>query len=281
MQRGVRVDVGIGRGYPRLDCAPRFDDGVAHGKDQKMSSVGPDSDHGQAHLDLPSDLARFLADLAHQLRNPAFAISASVEAIESEPGHATTSVFLETIRNEAARLARLASDLQAYIESVQAGRDTAEVETLVAAALDQVRPMAAARDVGLGSAAGWVGPRWRCDATALVRALVALLEHAVLRSRPGSTVQLSFELVRAADRGREAVACADDRRFRRGVQGGRLADDPSAVCGARCRRQRSRARDRRAGRRSACGSRRGHERGDGGRQYRSPRAAPQRGGVLR
>jgi len=158
-----------------------------------MSSVGLDSDHGPADLDLPPDLARFLADLAHQLRNPAFAISASVEALESEPGGTTASVFLDTIRNETARLARLASDLQAYIEPVQVARDTAEVEALVATALDQVRPMATARDVSLGSAAGWTGPRRRCDASALLRALVALLEHAVLRSRPGSTVRLSLE----------------------------------------------------------------------------------------
>jgi len=147
-----------------------------------------------------------LATLSHDLRTPLTSIRATAAEIR-EDGHPSAVI----IEEEAERLNRLVTDLLDF-SRIRAGALPVEVELntaddLIGAALDRVKGLEGAEkrvDVRLPAEATlWVG---RFDFVQSLRALVNLLENALVYSSPGSRVELELIL-----EGNELVFAVRDR----------------------------------------------------------------------
>jgi two-component system sensor histidine kinase CreC len=144
--------------------------------------------------------AAFLRDAWHDLKTPLAAIRATLEVLEDgalddpEAGRR----FVANLSRSARELDRRLADLVtlARMETASLDREApAPVEDLIARAIVQVAPLAAARGVALNEAsrAGHrAGTEVRCDALAIGRALANLLENAVDAS-PGGAVSVSVD----------------------------------------------------------------------------------------
>lgn len=144
---------------------------------------------------------RFLATLAHELRNPLAPIRNSVHLARlSRPQEPAVAQAIEVIDRQSVHLTRLVDDLLEVARITQ-GRLVLErwpcrVDQLAREALDAVTPAAQASghrlQVDLGAAPVWVD----ADPTRLVQALQNLLHNAVKYTDRGGTVSLR---VRAQD----------------------------------------------------------------------------------
>jgi two-component system, OmpR family, sensor histidine kinase CreC len=150
--------------------------------------------------------AAFLRDAWHDLKTPLSAIQATVEVLEDGALDDPTAArrFIGNIARAAADLDRMLGDLVtlARLETgALAGERTTDVAHVVAAAMDRVASLAAARGVAIEGLQALAGDteRVRCDPVALSRALGNLLENAV-DATPGGRIQVCLD-----GRGRDAV----------------------------------------------------------------------------
>ena len=142
--------------------------------------------------------AAFLRDAWHDLKTPLAAIRATLEVLEDgaldDPEAARR--FVANLSRSAGELDRRLADLVtlARMETASLDRESpAPLHDLIARAIVQVAPLAAARGVALNEASH-AGPlAVRCDAAAIGRALANLLENAVDAS-PGGAVSVSVDV---------------------------------------------------------------------------------------
>lgn len=138
---------------------------------------------------------RFLATLAHELRNPLAPIRNSVHLARlSRPKEPAVQRAVEVIDRQSMHLTRLVDDLLEVARFTQ-GRLTLDrrlcrVDELAREALDAVAPAAEAAGhrvhVDLGEESLWVD----ADPTRLVQALQNLLHNAIKYTDPGGTVSM-------------------------------------------------------------------------------------------
>ncbi len=150
---------------------------------------------------------RFTSDASHELRAPLTVLRGELELALTRPRSA--GEYEEVLRrclDEVLRLTRLADDLLTLtrIEGGAMGgkRAPVELEEVVERALEKKASLAASRgiELDLSGNAGLVS----ADADLLVRAVDALLEHAIMASPSGSRVR-----VRLSDGDRRAVEVTD------------------------------------------------------------------------
>ncbi len=155
-------------------------------------------------------MGALVAGVAHEVRNPLFAISATVDAME-QASNGTLSEYFEVLREEIDRMTRLMQDLLAY------GRPAAPVFNAVAAgeivdrSVRNCSPSANRQNVKLKKSVR-ANPTVVADRERLGRALENLIDNAVQHSAAESTVtvQCSTRLrrrtryleVKVLDRGR-------------------------------------------------------------------------------
>ncbi len=146
------------------------------------------------------------AGVAHEVRNPLFAVSANVDALGAVLGDRTdVADLLATVRREVTRMSALMEDLLAY------GRPSVSVfseGTIDAALSDAVRScstLAGAAGVSVGSegrAGSWLV---HMDRDRLGRAFENLIENAIQHTPAGATVLVGTLLVE--EEGRTWVRC--------------------------------------------------------------------------
>lgn len=138
-----------------------------------------------------STMGALVAGVAHEVRNPLFAISATIDALEATgEGHADAREILDVLRGQIAKLTRLMQDLLDY------GRPP--VISLASSSLGEVA-LAAVRDCGPAARAAGVelvlgvhpgfGPL-RVDRARIGHALRNLVENAIQHAPAGSAVRL-------------------------------------------------------------------------------------------
>ena len=148
-----------------------------------------------------------LRTLGHDLRSPLTAISAAGEVLEQELPAAERAELVASIRQEAARLGRLVSNLL-DLSRLEAGAATPRpelwtVDGLVARALGALGARSARVQVSLPDDSATL----RVDPAQIERALVNLLENALESSSPSDPVEVSSEraegevVLRVADHG--------------------------------------------------------------------------------
>ncbi len=135
------------------------------------------------------------AGVAHQVRNPLFAISASVDALGAlSIDQPKVSRLIELMRGEVARMTRLMEDLLAYGRPLSPKALSEEpLSSAVDAAIRSCETHARAAGVSIGRRIEGPPPRVRMDRERLSEVLVNLIENAVQHSPKGGEVVVTLE----------------------------------------------------------------------------------------
>ena len=167
----------------------------------------------------------FVADASHELRTPLTTLSSRIQLAEHRLRNGDdVSRVLQDMRHDARVMDAVLTDLLLAAETAGVRTDDVSAEASVAAAFsDAVRtiePRAAERGIRIRAEAA---PELRvgADATALTRALIALLDNAVRYSQDGAEVALDARVegrsvqIRVTDTGPGLRGIDPDRVFER------------------------------------------------------------------
>jgi two-component system sensor histidine kinase SenX3 len=135
----------------------------------------------------------FVANVSHELKTPVGALALLAETLAEEDDQAVTRRLARRMQIESARVGRIIEDLLdlSRLEAEESPvREPVAVHLVVGQAVEQVRPAAELRQIGLEVAD--VSSRLRVvgDRRQLVSALFNLLENAVKYSDKGSTIEV-------------------------------------------------------------------------------------------
>jgi heavy metal sensor kinase len=172
----------------------------------RIGLVGPDDEVGRLARTFDTMLARlevaftrqrqFAADASHELRTPITAIIGQIDVALGWPESAESyRATLVTVREQAQRLARLASDLlflaRADVQPAARAVEPIDLSSLLPAVVTQVEPLAAARKQTIGLPAL---PAGMVDGNEdqLIRLLLNLLDNAIRYTPPGGRITLGY-----------------------------------------------------------------------------------------
>jgi PAS domain S-box-containing protein len=152
-------------------------------------------------------LGSLVAGVAHEVRNPLFGISSTLDAFEArfakqEDHHPYAQVFREQLE----RLTSLMNDLLDYARPTSVELRPGRLEDVVARALSACARLAEASRVTIEARLAGDLPPLRMDAARLTQALCNLLENALHQSAAGGRVTLEARLVAGA--GAPCVECS-------------------------------------------------------------------------
>lgn len=131
-------------------------------------------------------MGALVAGVAHEVRNPLFAISATVDAME-QASDGMLKEYFEVLREEIDRMTRLMQDLLAYGRPAAPVFNPVSVDEVVDAAVRNCSPLAMKQRVALQKVVR-SNPTIVADRERLGRALENLIDNAVQHSAPETTV---------------------------------------------------------------------------------------------
>jgi signal transduction histidine kinase/ActR/RegA family two-component response regulator len=140
---------------------------------------------------------RFLATLAHELRNPLAPIRFALESLKVDTPPATAARAREVIERQVGQLVRIVDDLldvsRITADKIRLRREPIDLARVVATALESIAPLAEAADltldVQLPPTPVWING----DTTRLVQVLVNVLNNAAKFTPPGGRVSFTAE----------------------------------------------------------------------------------------
>jgi len=139
-----------------------------------------------------SALGSLVAGVAHEIRNPLFSISATLDALEDEFGaRPEYAEFARPLRNQVARLTRLTRDLLDYGRSPSLKPSRVKVPELLRAAVDACADRARERGVHLLLEVVPGLPAVEADVGRMEQVLENLIANAVQHSPRGRTVRIA------------------------------------------------------------------------------------------
>ncbi len=153
-------------------------------------------------------LERFTADASHELRTPLSAMRTETEVALMNPKLtlAESKQKLQSNLEEVLKLTTLSDGLLrlARLENDGITHDIVAVKTLVSRAVNQLKPLAAQKDISLETQLD-KGLQVSGEAASLIEALVIILDNAVKYSQPHSPVRVTAQ----ATEGQVEIAIVD------------------------------------------------------------------------
>jgi len=145
-------------------------------------------------------LGALVAGVAHEVRNPLFAISATLDAFDLRFGERDDyRPYAEALREQLSRLSELMQDLLDYGRPPMIRPEEVAVESLAAEAVAGCREVAARKKIAIDSKMDEGMPRVRIDRERMSRVLINLIVNAVQHSASGSSVSLSARRAGSAE----------------------------------------------------------------------------------
>jgi len=155
-----------------------------------------------------SAMGTLVAGVAHEVRNPLFGISATLDAFHeelSEPGYAECAA---TLRQEVNRLIHLMQELLEYGKPPALTIDRGDIRDVVAQAVENRLPTALAAQVEIRNEMTETMPTLLMDRSRLRQVFENLIDNAIQYSNPGGVVRITGALADHA--GRDWVECTID-----------------------------------------------------------------------
>src|SRR5262249_41121874 len=154
-----------------------------------------------------SAMGALVAGVAHEVRNPLFSISATLDAFESRFGaREEHRRYVEIFRKESDRLNNLMQELLDYGRPMLPELSRASVEDCIAEAVSSCRPLAEHSNVEVVHESSGRLPAIMLDRLRMIQVFLNLIENAIQHSKPGGAV-----VVRAEDfseEGRRWISCS-------------------------------------------------------------------------
>jgi PAS domain S-box-containing protein len=142
-----------------------------------------------------SAMGSLVAGVAHEVRNPLFSISASLDALESELGEREEyAEYAKLLRSQVARLTQLMRDLLDYGKPPVLRRGAVHPREIIRRAIRSCAAMAGERDVTLTEDIAPETPQLEMDASRMEQVLVNLVMNAIQHSPRGGTVHVEARL---------------------------------------------------------------------------------------
>ncbi len=166
----------------------------------------------RARLQVTGALGHLVGGLAHEVRNPLFAISATLEALMAGLDDAQPAFLrqaLENLREPTARLTELMSELLEYGKPWGQELTADCLPEVVSLAIADCRALAAEKGVRLTVRLPGRELRVKMIRRRLLRALINLIQNAVQHTPPGGEVTVELEET-AADGEARALCCVKD-----------------------------------------------------------------------
>jgi signal transduction histidine kinase len=154
------------------------------------------SEEERARLQTMGALGHLVGSLAHEVRNPLFAISATLETLMMElddPRYEPLRRPLENLREPTARLSELMSELLEYGKPLSQNLNEGSLHEVVQQAVADCEPLAAERRIDLRLRLGGGEPRIGMVRHRLLMALSNLVQNAVQHTPAGGTVLVEVE----------------------------------------------------------------------------------------
>ena len=154
-----------------------------------------------------SEMGALVAGVAHEVRNPLFGISATLDAFEVTFGNAQHQQFVVALREQVERMNELMHELLEYGRPVAAASQAEDLVQLIHAAISSVGPLArlAGATVRTHVAAG-SDVRVKMDRARMQQVFENLLKNAIEHSPAGGVVDVSLAL-----EGKQVAIIVEDR----------------------------------------------------------------------
>jgi len=132
-----------------------------------------------------------VAGVAHEVRNPLFSMTATLDAFEARAGGRSPSPHLTVLRTQLERLQQLMRELLEYGKPPQLVLAATDLRETLRQATQECEPLAAQHDVGLECTAPDGLPSVQGDQPRLVQVFVNLLANAIQHCPRGATVRIT------------------------------------------------------------------------------------------
>jgi PAS domain S-box-containing protein len=151
-------------------------------------------------------MGSLVAGVAHEVRNPLFGISATVDAFEPELAEKGLDEFVAALREQVDRLTQLMKDLLEYGKPPRFIFSRGDLRNIVPQAIRSVSPQAAQKKVSIGTSFAADVPEVMLDKGRILQVLENLLDNAINHTPPGGMIHVDVSAVR--DNGTSAVTCS-------------------------------------------------------------------------